>query len=119
MPLKKPKKTPFAPIKITRQTLSLFKQGKRVKGKCLDLYLKKNNDQTVRLGMIMPKKTIATAVCRNKLRRLIREDFKKDLEEFISYDILIVVTRKIEAQKDKLIYLFTQEWKNLKKFLLK
>ena len=56
---------------------------------------------------------------RNKLRRKIREDFKKEQKVLFAYDILVVIKRKIEAPKAELEGILTQEWKKLKKHLSK
>jgi len=119
LPLKKQKTPPRATIKITAETVSFFKGAKKISEKQTDLLYKKNNHPTARLGIIISKKAVNFAVSRNKIRRAIREDFKKGIKELGSYDILIVITRKTETEKNKLANNLIREWKKLKKSLPK
>ena len=117
--IKKTTKSTSNFLKINAQTLFAFKKDKKILGKTLDLHYRKNNHNNARLGIITPKKLVPLAVSRNKLRRQIKEDFKKGIEQLNSYDILVVIKRKIETPKAELEGILTQEWKKLKKHLSK
>lgn len=106
-------------FKIDSNTLTAFKKEKKIIGVSQNIFYKKNTEETPRLGIFIPKKTLSLAVLRNKLRRKIREDFKKDQKDLFSYDILVVIKQKINAPKINIDNIYIQEWKELKKSLSK
>ena len=119
MSVNRPQKAQSTIIKITPQAFSFLKETAQASGKIFNLHFKKNNYPTARLGVILSKKAVNLAVLRNKIRRKLREEFKKDIKELGSYDILIVITRKTETEKNKLANNLIREWKKLKKSLPK
>jgi ribonuclease P protein component len=48
-----------------------------------------------RLGMIVPKKIIATAVARNRVKRLIRESFRLNQCELAGLDVVARIKSKL------------------------
>lgn len=65
----------------------------------LQIYLKVNNLFHNRLGVIIPKKFVTLAVDRNRLKRQIRELFRKSIDiKNHKYDIIILVRTKITSQ---------------------
>ena len=106
-------------FKIDPKTLSSFKKGKKITGATQNIFYKRNSEENSRLGILIPKKTISLAVMRNKLRRKIREDFKKEQKVLFAYDILVVIKQKIDTLKINIDNTYVQEWKKLKKSLLK
>lgn len=89
----------------------VFSRGKYINGEFLCIYLIKNKFQKNRVGIVVSKKT-AKSVKRNRIKRLIRENYRlvKDKLE-IGYDILIV------WKKSKEITLAT--YKNIEKDMKK
>jgi ribonuclease P protein component len=51
---------------------------------------KRNNKANSRIGMVIGKKTIKLAVNRNKVKRVIRESFRRHFPKNITLDIVIV-----------------------------
>ena len=78
-----------------------------------------NNLDYARLAIQITKKACKLAVIRNKIRRTIREDFKKKLSIYPPFDILILITNKIHSEKFKISDILMQEWKQSSKLLLK
>jgi ribonuclease P protein component len=78
-----------------------------------------NNLDHARLAIQITKKACKLAVIRNKIRRTIREDFKKKLSIYPPFDILILITNKIHSEKFKISDILMQEWKQSSKLLLK
>jgi ribonuclease P protein component len=55
------------------------------------IYFKKNSLNLSRIGLSVPKK-IGKAHDRNRLKRIIRENFRQSPYKFLGYDILFVVS---------------------------
>jgi ribonuclease P protein component len=60
----------------------------------LDLLAAPNGLSYARLGLIVPKKIIATAVGRNRVKRLIRESFRLNQAELIGLDVVARIKSK-------------------------
>jgi ribonuclease P protein component len=78
-----------------------------------------NNLDHARLAIQITKNASKLAVIRNKIRRIIREDFKKNSSAYPPFDILILITNKIHSEKFKISDTLMQEWKQSSKLLLK
>jgi ribonuclease P protein component len=78
---------------------SMFAQ---IKPQYLDnfqIYKRPNSLEQHRLGVIIPKKQVPLAVNRNRLKRQIRELFRKNIiAKSNKYDILVLVRTKIASQ---------------------
>jgi ribonuclease P protein component len=62
----------------------------------LDLLAAPNGLDYPRLGLIVPKKIIATAVGRNRVKRLIRESFRLHQTELVGLDVVARIKLKME-----------------------
>jgi ribonuclease P protein component len=62
-------------LKSSRQFDSVYRQGKRYKGKGYTIIVADNNREASRLGISVQKKT-GNAVKRNRIKRIIRESFR-------------------------------------------
>lgn len=83
-------------IRKTRDFLFLYKEGKRYKGKYFNLIYFPNNLRFSRMAVIVSKR-IGNAVTRNKIKRRIRELFRRNkdiLKEHL--DLLIIVKQGIQ-----------------------
>lgn len=70
--------------------LRVYKTGDTVTGRFLVLYYKKNNTGHNRLGITVSKK-VGCAVVRNRVRRLIKENFRLSEDKIaVGYDIIFV-----------------------------
>jgi len=87
------------PLKKNSEFLRLYKKGKFYAGKNIVLYVMKNGLDIKRLGITVGKK-FGKSVKRNRMKRLIRENYKY-YEEFIKngYD-LVFVARTREQMPD-------------------
>ena len=52
-----------------------------------------------RLGMIVPKKILATAVARNRVKRLIRESFRLNQTALAGLDVVTRIKAKVDEAK--------------------
>jgi len=62
----------------------------------IDLLAAPNGLNYPRLGLIVPKKIIATAVGRNRVKRLIRENFRLYQTDLVGLDVVARIKSKIE-----------------------
>jgi ribonuclease P protein component len=53
-----------------------------------------------RLGIVVPKKLLKTAVHRNLLKRLVRETFRQAAGRLPASDLIVRLARKIDPKKD-------------------
>ena len=82
------------------------KTDARVNTACLLLLAKPNSLGFNRLGMIVSKKGIPKSVQRSKVKRRIRETFRKIAPELeLGWDIVVLTRPKIDAEVDLTGYL--------------
>jgi len=88
-----------------------FKDANKIvqKNSCI-LYFHNNLNQP-RLAIQITKKAVKLAVVRNRIRRVIRENFRGSLGELGSFDILLLISSKIYSEKDEISDILMQEWK--------
>ena len=70
----------------------LYKNGRRITGKYLIIFVKENNLENNRFGIVTSKK-IGNAVIRNRAKRQIREVIRKNLQLIRPGSNIIIVAR--------------------------
>ena len=98
-------------ITISRDTILFFSEAKTKKSEHLTLYYVGSSSS--RLGIQIPKKFLSLAVSRNSLRRSMRGFYRNMKHQVSSYDMLVVVTAKILAEKKAINDILLPEWKSL------
>jgi ribonuclease P protein component len=81
-------------IRKSHDFREVFKKGKAYSTKNFIVHFNNNSLGYPRLGVVVGKKLFASAVKRNRLKRLIREVFRKNKLRFDSLDVVIVASRK-------------------------
>jgi ribonuclease P protein component len=90
-------------LKTNSEFLRVYNKGEKHFGYFQLIYFLKNNLGENRIGVVASKKT-GNAVCRNKLKRLFRENFRKQNNNLKQgYDIIFIAKKKAG-----------EEYKNLK-----
>jgi ribonuclease P protein component len=90
-------------IKKNEEFQLIYKKGSKHFGYYFLLYIKKNEENHSRFGVVVSKKT-GNAVCRVRLKRLFREIFRKDESKLKDgYDYVFIAKRNAG-----------QVWKTLK-----
>jgi ribonuclease P protein component len=90
-PLKPARAHGFGWLKKMRETdefSSVFRFRCAYRGACLDVLAGPNGLDIPRLGMIVPKKVIRTAVGRNRIKRLLREWLRLSQADVAGLDII-------------------------------
>lgn len=80
-------------LKKDREFQLIYNSGRKSFGYYSLIFFKKNNQNLKRCGFVVSKKT-GNAVCRNRLKRLFREYYRKYEEQIKdNYDIIFVAKR--------------------------
>lgn len=80
-------------IKKNEEFQIMYNKGQKFFGHYFLLYIKKNNLNKNRFGVVVSKKT-GNAVCRVRLKRLFREIFRNNEKSFLnSYDYIFIAKR--------------------------
>ncbi len=121
------KKTALNPFANKQRLLNakdysyVFKKPTRSSDKLLTILARNNTDQSIsRLGLAIAKKSIKTAVHRNRIKRLSREFFRLNQNKITCADYVILVRKGIDKMdniiiKQSLAKQFNYLSKNLKK----
>lgn len=98
-----PSKLNFPSKNVIRKSYDfrkVFKKGKAYNTKNFIVYCNNNSLGYPRLGVVIGKKLFASAVKRNRLKRIIREVFRKNKDQFNSLDVVIVAGKKSKEVLD-------------------
>jgi len=77
----------------------------------LDVYFRRNGLSFPRLGLIVPKRILARAVDRNRIKRILREEFRLSQHEIGGLDVVVKV-KQAGANPD-----YRAEWSQFKSAL--
>ena len=72
---------------------SVFSFRRSFAGEYFQIQIRPNGKGHPRLGLVVPRKTEKRAVCRNLVKRLVREYFRTHLCEFGSLDVVVRLRR--------------------------
>lgn len=76
------------------------------------IFFVRNSKKNARLGIIVGKKTLPKAVSRNRIKRIIRETFRRHSIKSSKLDVVVMVRQayspKVGTQVDNLEMLFSQ-----------
>jgi len=101
-------------LKKTRDFVTVFKEGKKLKSPHFILYMRENSLSHPRLGVSVSKSHVKLATRRNRLKRLTKELFRQELiPRFKSHDF--VLASRLAAPKQE----FDQVLKEIKDLIIK
>lgn len=83
-------------MRKTDEFSSVFRFRCVASGAGLDVLAAPNGLEFARLGLIIPKKAVATAVARNRVKRLLRESFRLHQAEIAGMDVVARLKACIE-----------------------
>ena len=86
----------------------------KVPGKSLLLLARENGLDHPRLGLVIGKKAVKLSVQRNRLKRLMRDSFRRNQEILAGWDIVIVARKGLgDIENPELHQHFGKIWKRL------
>ena len=72
----------------------VYKEGRKIIGEYFVFYVLRKKEARARVGIVTPK-YIGKAVTRNRIKRLIREEFRKNKGKFKHYDFIVKPKDKV------------------------
>lgn len=100
-------------LKKDREFQIIYNSGRKSFGYYSLIFFKKNNEKVKRCGFVVSKKT-GNAVCRNRLKRLFREYYRKYEEQIKDEYDIIFIAKRTAGEKIK-----TLKYGDMEKDLLK
>lgn len=111
---------PAERLKTTSDFKRVFENPRRLSGKTLLMLFSTPQQGHARLGVVTGKRVSRKAVCRNRIRRIVRESFRIKGKKISSLDI-VVIARQGCAQLDRIALRKEMDalWEKLKSNLQK
>ena len=93
---------------------SLFDKSDKASQSGLLILFKANQKPNARLGLVIGKRAIRSAVKRNRTKRILRNSFRLNQEKLIGLDIIVIARQKCDKlSKQKLREGIEQLWEKL------
>ncbi|HEB55370.1 MAG TPA: ribonuclease P protein component [Gammaproteobacteria bacterium] len=83
---------------------NVFQQPVKQGDRCLTLLACVNSKSHARLGMAVPKRQLKRAVDRNRIKRLIRESFRKHQAQLQGLDVVVLVRHGIVKLDNETVF---------------
>lgn len=84
-------------IRKTDEFSSVFAFRKTLRGTHFDMLHRPNAAASARLGVVIAKKFVRSAVSRNLIRRIVRESFRLSRMKLLHHDIVVRVSARMET----------------------
>lgn len=92
----------------------VFKRNKSLRDQHWLILYRPNNLGTARLGTVVTKKNVKKAVQRNRVKRIIRETFRKNREALGAIDIIVLARQGVSEKSNReLNTAINAQWKKL------
>lgn len=77
---------------------AVFANRRVLRGALFDLHYRPNEADTVRLGVVIPKRNARRAVLRNRFKRLAREVFRHQRKDLPKMDLVLRLARPADSR---------------------
>lgn len=92
----------------------VFAEARRSSAGPLTVLARRNLGQPARLGMVVSRRAVRTAVARNRLKRLIRESFRLHQHVLVGLDIVAIVRPNLASRSNEEIQrLLSRHWRTV------
>ena len=92
----------------------VFKTETRSEDNNFLVLARKNGQDYAKLGLAISKRNVKTAVGRNRIKRVIRESFRKNQDKVTGLDVVVVSRKKTGASSNnELIDSLESHWKKI------
>lgn len=93
---------------------AVFNQALCSKSACFTILARPNDSEVARLGVMVAKRFIKSAVQRNRIRRIIRESFRHHQQLLLGLDLIVMARNNLSSQQNaKLFISLERQWKDL------
>lgn len=99
-------------LKKNYEFKNVLTKGKSYYGKQIKICIQKTSKETNRLGIAVSKKS-ANSVQRNKIKRLIRENYRAIEDKLIKGNNIVIIWNSRENAKDANFYLIKEDMENM------
>ncbi|MDH3977006.1 MAG: ribonuclease P protein component [Gammaproteobacteria bacterium] len=82
----------------------VFKKANRSSDRFFTVLYRQNSLPSARLGMAIAKKRINKATSRNRLKRLVRESFRRSKEKLSGVDIVIMARSTADETNNQILF---------------
>jgi len=82
----------------------VFKKAQRSRDKMFTVLHRKNEEHEARLGLAIAKKHCRLATDRNRLKRIVRESFRKHRAELTGMDIVVLNRPEAAQAENKMLF---------------
>ena len=94
---------------------AVFDAACRVSGQHLAMLAKPNQLGYSRIGFIVSKKQVCTAVARNRIKRALRESFRTQQRQFLGLDVVVIAYKGLATlSKSELQSCIGKQWERLR-----
>gem|GEM_PF-758465 len=92
----------------------VFRKPKKFHSRFFSLFVACGSQSHSRLGLAVSKKSLPKAVSRNRVKRVVRESFRKNQWQFCSLDVIFVARHDLRlSDNEQLSNELTRLWKKL------
>lgn len=91
-------------LKTSRDFCNILSEGTKTHSENFILYAKPNSLGFPRLGVSVGKKASASSVRRNRMKRVLREVFRRNKPAFSSNDVVFVIKNDVSGKKFSELY---------------
>ncbi|MDR2239683.1 MAG: ribonuclease P protein component [Zoogloeaceae bacterium] len=84
-------------LRKTDEFSSVFAFRKALRGRRFEMRYRPNSVAGARIGVVIAKKFVRSAVNRNRVKRIVRESFRLSRERLPHCDIVVRVTARLET----------------------
>jgi len=96
--------TRSARINNARDYKIVFDQARRLHSPSLTVLVRRNETSNARLGLIVSRKCARAAVTRNRIKRLIRESFRREQSRLCGLDIVVISRATITKKTNEDVF---------------